>query len=385
VGIRQYGQAFRRPLGALANDAGVALVVALWILVCLAVLGVSANVLSRTDVGIARHFRNDATAFSIAEAGLQRALGKINTDNFWVDNLADPTVDAFPGDNAFGAGSYTVQVFANDPMPQSVRVRSTGHVNGSSAASTVEAVLGPAPFEAMQYASFTCGNALFSSSAPTDITGNVYASGHLNMGSAGADVTVTGSAFSMGNITLAGASEVVGSAFANGNIDLNSAAAPNVTGDATAGGSSGGVGGVGGTLTTGAAPVPVSDECTPDQIAAAAVTQEDIQGYRDNAGTSLGSVTLNAGDVFPYTGIVHISGNFKVNGDATFNGDVVIVADGNVSIDAALTSNPPGSKLLLLMESGNLQVKNGANVTIDGSIQLGAASQDGTAISPTST
>lgn len=381
MGARHGTRMTTSPLGALANEGGVALVVALWILVCLAVLGASANVLSRTDVGISRNFRNDATAFYIAEAGLQRALGKINAENFWVANLADPTGDAFPGDNAFGAGSYTVQVFADDPVPQAIRVRSTGHVDGSNAASTVEAVLTPAPFEAMSYASFTCGNALFSSSAPTDITGNVYSSGHLNMGSAGGNVTVVGNAYAMGNVTLAGASRVMGDAFANGNLSLNSVAAPNVTGDGTAGGGSGGVGGVGGTLTTGATPVPVADECTPAQLAASAVAQEDIQGYRDNADNTVGALTINAGDVFPYTGILHVTGNLKVNGDATFAGDVVIVADGNVSIDAGLTSNPPGSKLLLLMESGNLQVKNGADVTIDGAIQLGAASQDGTAIS----
>ena len=128
-------------------------------------------------------------------------------------------------------------------------------------------------------------------------------------------------------------------------------------------------------------PLPVGDECSTGQLAGSAVTQEDIQGYRDNADFTVGALTLNAGDVFPYTGIVHVTGNFKVNGDATFPGDVVIVADGNVSIDAGLTSSPPGSKLLLLMESGNLQVKNGADVHVDGTIQLGAANQDGTAIS----
>jgi hypothetical protein len=362
------------------DERGITLVLALWMLVFLGILGAAANVVSRTDIGISRSLRNETTAFYVAEAGLQRALGKINTEIFWADNLADP-LDAFAGDNAFGLGTYTVAVYRDDPIPEAIRVRSTGFVNGSNAASTVEAVLLPAPFDVMQYASFTCGNALFSSSDPTHIDGNVYASGHLNMGSAGADVTVTnGDAFSMGNITLMGSSSVQGNALANGNISLSSAAPLNVSGDATVGGGSGGAGAVGGTLTTGVLPLPVQDECTNDQIAAGAVTQEDIQGYRDNAGTVLGAVTLNAGDAFPYTGIVHITGNFKVNGDATFPGDVIIVADGNVSIDAGLSSSPPGSELLLLMESSNLQVKNGANVVVDGSIQLGAASQDGGSI-----
>jgi len=234
----------------------------------------------------------------------------------------------------------------------------------------------------MDYASFTCGNTLFSSSAPTNIPGNIYSSGHLNMGSAGADVTVSGgNAYAMGNITLAGTSNIQGSAFANGSISLNSAAPFNVTNDATVGGGAGGAGTVGGALTTGVVPGPVANLCATADLALGTLTQEDIQNYRDHADNTVGSLTINAGDVFPYTGILVVTGNLRINGDATFPGDVVIVADGNVSLDAALTSNPPGSKLLLLMESGNLQGKNGASVTLDGSIQLGAASQDGTAIS----
>jgi len=365
-----------------AGEGGLVLVVALWLLVFLAVLGAAANVVSRTDVGIARNFHNDATAFHIAEAGLQRALGTINADVFWVDDLAAPTVDAFPGDSAFGSGAYTVQVFADDPLPQAIRVRSTGRVTGSNAAATVEAVLTAAEYPAMEYASFTCGNALLSSSAPTNINGNVYSSGHLNMGSAGADVTVTGgNAYALGNITLAGASMIQGNAYANGNISLGSLAPINVTDNVAVGGAAGGAGNVGGTVTTGVAPPPVADECATVDLATSALTQEDIQNYRDHADNTVVNLTINAGDVFPYTGILVVTGNLKINGDATFPGDVVIVADGNVSLDAALTSNPPGSKVLLLMEAGNLQVKNGADVTLDGSIQLGAASQDGTAVS----
>lgn len=371
----------RRPRRAPGNERGMTLVVALWILVLLGVLGAAANVVSRTDVGIAGNLRNETTAFHIAEGGLQRALGTINTDIFWVDNLADPT-DAFAGDDAFGLGSYTVEVYQDDPIPEAIRVRATGHVDGSGAASAVEAVLTPAPFTAQEYATFSCGVGDFGSQGDTFIDGSVYAKGNVKMGGGvyGDMIVTNGSVYSVSQIDMDGLSSVTGgSVLANGSIHLDSGAALSVSGDVVSGGTvSQTTGTVGGSITQNAVPLPVEDLCTGAKLAESVITTEDIQDYRDNA-TDVHNGPWNvAGGTVVGPDVIWAKNNVSINGDITCAGNVVLIVDGGLSIDGSMQDGGTGCQFTIVVPQNGVTVA--ATVTVDGAIQVGRINRDGTGV-----
>lgn len=366
------------------GERGMTLVIALWIMVFLAVLGAAANVVSRTDVGISRNFRNDATAFTVAEAGLQRALGTINLDNFWVDNLANPTVDAFPGDNTFGAGHYTVQVYANDPIPEAIRVRSTGYADDSNASSTVEAVLTPAPFDSQEYATFSCGVGNFASQGDTFIDGSVYAAAKIIMGGGvyGDMVVTNGNVNSLTQISMGGASKVAsGSVFANDQVWLDSLAVPwSVTGDVNSGGSvSQTTGTVQGTISQNVLPAPVKDLCTGTDLSDTAIVTEEIQGFRDNATLVKTGPWNIAGGTDISDPVIWAKNNVTINGDITISSDVVLIVDGTLTINGSVQSNPPGEyQITTIVPQNGVQVNN--TVVYEGAIQVGRINRDGTGV-----
>jgi len=368
----------------LNNERGVILAISLMILVLFVGAGVGAIVSMQTDLKTSGNLKTATQVFYIAEAGLQRALGQLNTVTNWVGGLSD-TSNAFSGDNSLGGGTYVVEVFENDPAAGNIRIRSTGNIASSS--SKVQAVATGFFFPILNYAVFSCGNlTLKEGGGSVDSLidgGDVFVDGNLDLEATGTHQIQNGNVSVTGSININGTSSITGgNASANGNIGLQSSASPNVGGNATAGGNISGSGTVSGTSTQSASPAPVTDLCQGSELAARAITSDVIQGFRSSAGTTI-SGNFTAGSTITQTGIVHVTGNFELTGNATFSGDVIFIVDGNAEIigPGSLTSSPAGSTVTFLVPTGNFDVKGGGSFTIDGVVQVGTVNTDGTGIS----
>ena len=367
----------------LRNERGVVLVISLLILALLVGAGVGALVSTQTDLKTSGNLKTAAQAFYIAEAGLQRALRNLNKISNWIGSLSDPTTNAFPSDNSLGGGTYVVRVFENDPSFPNVRIRSIGSIASSS--STVEAVATPQVFGILNYATFNCGNLTLKEGVNNLIRdGDVFVQGNVDLKSTGTNQIQNGDVFATGNININGTSSITGgNAFANGNIDVQSSAVPNIGGNATAGGNISGGGTVSGTQNQNASPAPVTDLCLGTELAKLAITSDVIQGFRDNADTTINNFTVTNGSSITFTGIVHITGNFELTGNATFSENVIFIVDGNAEIigPGSLTSSPSGSSVTFLVPTGNWKVKGGGNFTMDGILHVGTVNPDGSGIS----
>ncbi len=355
----------------LKDESGIALIIALLITVLITTLGTAAILTSTTDVKIADNFESSLNSFYIAEAGIQRAIGNLNSVNNWIDSIADLT-DAFSGDNSLGNGTYVVQVSWNDPAPGDVRLISTGRVAATSASSTVEVVVTPQPFNVLNWASFSCGDLQLDSTKTNEIKdGDVYASGNLYLYTS-SQIT-NGDGYAMGNLSLTGSGNITGgNAFANGNVELYNNSV--ITGNATAGSSvvinhSGQVDGT--STSSDTSPYPVTDLCDATNLHDIAITREQIDDFIANATETLGSYTP-AGNINK-TGIVVINGgDFILSSDATFADNVIFIIDGgSVEISGSLTSSPAGSTVTILVTSGNFYVKGGGSIAFDGVVQVG--------------
>jgi hypothetical protein len=300
----------------------------------------------------------------------------LNSSPGWIAGLANPTVDAFPGDNSLGNGTYVVKVFEDDPTPGKIRINTTGNVNGST--STFEAIVTPQPYKILDYATFNCGNLDLKVSETNVITGDVFVSGNLDMAASGLQQIQDGNVYAMGDIVISGTSSITGgNAFANGNIDLQSAAIPYVIdGTATAKGSvSGDWNKVSGDVSDFVSPDPVENLCGGTNLAGITITSEDILNFRNKADTKIsGAYTFDSGD--NYTGIVHITGNFGLTGNATFSDNVIFIVDGNAEISGSLTSTN-GSTVTFLVPTGDFEVVGGGTFTIDGTVLVGTIDSDG--------
>jgi hypothetical protein len=349
-------------------------------MVGLTALGTVAYMNAATEVKISGNFKNYADSFYIAEAGIQRAIGSLNTDINWVAGLGDIN-DAFSGDNSLGNGTYVVQVSENDPAPMDVRLTSTG--NSINASIVVEAVVTPQPFEILNYATFSCGDLTMKDTGNNTISGgDVFVAGNLDMEGIGAGNTnIDGGDVSvLGNLSIKDDSSITnGNAFANGNIDVISTAAPNIGGDATAGGVVSGGGAVTGTSTSGAPP-PVTNLCTGSELATRTITSDVIADWKANADMFIfGNYEPSGPVAIPYTGIVHITGNFKLTGSATFADNVIFIVDGSAEvIGPGSMTGPAGKSVTFMVPTGNFEVKGpGATFTIDGVLLVGTVDPDG--------
>lgn len=367
----------------LANDHGMVLMMTVMIMALLIAAGVGALVSTQRDLKISGNFKTSTQAFYLAETGLERALGKLNTVTNWIGGLADPTTNAFPGDNSLGKGTYVVQVLEDDPAPGYVRIRSTGHVARS--VSTIDGVAARKPFPIFDgFASFSCGNLSLKEGFNNLISGgNVFVDGNIDLQSSGTHQIQNGDALAVGNINVNGTSSIIGgNAFANGNVDLTSSASPNIEGNATASGTISGSGTVTGTKTPNASPLPVTNLCFGTELAKIVVTSDVIQGFRDSADTTI-SGDYQPGSTITLTGIVHITGNFRLTGNVTYSANVIFIVDGNGEVvgPGSLRSNPPGSTATFFVPAGNFEVKGGGSVTLDGILHVGTVDQNGSGLS----
>jgi hypothetical protein len=362
------------------NEKGIVLIGAIALIAILALLGTVGVITTTTEIIISKNHKTSVQARYITEAGIHRTIGMLNSSPGWLGDLADPTINAFPGDNSFGNGTYVVKVFEDDPTPGKIRINTTGSVNGSS--STFEAIVTSQYYKILDYATFDCGTITLKGGETNIISGgDVFVSGNLDLEATGVHQIQNGDVYAMGDININGSSSIIGgSAFANGKIDVLSSASLNIDGNATAAGTVSGSGTVSGTISQGVTPDPVTNQCSATYLPGITITSEDIEDFRDNANITIsGAYTFDSGD--NYTGIVHITGDFELEEDATFSGNVIYIVDGNAEISASLTSSPPGYTVTFLVPTGDFEVKGSGSVTIDGTLLVGTIDSDGS--SPT--
>jgi hypothetical protein len=363
-------------ISKVENEKGIVLIGAIALIAILALLGTVGIVTTTTEIIISRNHKTSVQARYVTEAGIHRTIGMLNSSPGWIAGLADPTIDAFPGDNSLGNGTYVVKVFEDDPTPGKIRINTTGTVNGSS--STFEAIVTPQPYKILDYATFNCGNLDLKVSEANVITGDVFVSGNLDMATSGLQEIKEGNVYAMGDIVISGTSSITGgNAFANGNIDLQSSAIPYIIdGTAMAKGSvSGDWNKVSGDVSDFVSFEPVKDLCDGTNLAGITITSEDILNFRNKADTKIsGAYTFDSGD--NYTGIVHITGNFGLTGNATFSDNVIFIVDGNAEISGSLTSTN-GSTVTFLVPTGDFEVVGGGSFTIDGTLLVGTVDSNG--------
>ena len=269
------------------REKGFVLISSLMLVGLLIILGVTAITMTNLEMETDANLYASTQSFYLAQAGIERALGKLAADSTWAANVSDPS-NAFSGDNSLGAESYVVEVFNDNSNTGDVRIRSTGSTSGYNAGSAaLEAVgtKGGAP-PVFDWALFGCGNYALTDGENDIHDGDVYVSGNLDMGGNGNNKIEDGDIHVGGNVTIDKGWVRPGDVFANSNVELNASFNPNVDGNVTAGGNVTGSGNVTGTITANVTPLPVTDLCTGPQLAAQAITAEDIQDYRDNADTN---------------------------------------------------------------------------------------------------
>jgi hypothetical protein len=358
------------------NEKGIVLVGTIALVAILALLGTVGVVTTSTEIIISKNYKTSVQARYVSEAGIHRTIGMLNSGPGWIEGLTDPTIDAFPGDNSFGNGTYVVKVYEDDPTPGKVRILTTGDVNGSS--STFEAIVSPQSYKILDYATFDCGDITLKVSENNVINGDVFVNGNLDLEDAGIQ-QIIGDVYATGDIVIGGVSSITGNAYANGNIDLESSASPyNIDGDAKAKGSvSGDWDKVSGNVSDGVSPDPVTNLCDAAHLGGITITSEEIQDFRDEAfssGTYIdGNYEYDTSDNF--TGIVHITEDLEITADSTFSGNVIFIVDGNVDISGSLTTTN-GSYVNFLVPNGNFKVKGGGNIVIDGTVLVGTVTVD---------
>ena len=361
------------------NEKGIVLIGAIALIAILAVLGTVGVVTTSTEIIISKNHMTSVQARYVSEAGIHRTIGMLNSSPGWLEGLdPDPEINPFSGDNSLGNGTYVVKVYKDDPTPGKIRINTTGDVNGSS--STFEAIVTPQYYKILDYATFDCGTITLKGGGTNIISGgDVFVNGNIDMEASGIQQIQDGNVYATGDIVIGGTSRITGgNAFANGNIDLESSAFPNIDGNATAGVAVAGTGDwvnkVSGNITI--TPGPVTNLCDEPLLAGMTVIAEDIQDFRDNANITIsGAYTFDSGD--NYTGIVHITGDFELTGNATFSDNVIFIVDGNAEISGSLTSSSPGYMVTFIVPTGDFEVTGGGTFTIDGTLLIGTINWDG--------
>jgi hypothetical protein len=344
----------------------------------LALLGTVGVITTTTEIMISKNHKTSVQARYVAEAGIHRTIGMLNSGTGWIEGLTDPEINAFPGDNSFGNGTYVVKVYEDDPTPGKIRINTTGDVNGSS--STFEAIVSPQPLKILDYATFDCGDIILKDTGLNVIQGDVFVNGNLDLEESSIQ-EIQGDVYATGDIVIGGDSFITGNVYANGNIDLESSESPyNIYGDARAGGVVSGSEKVSGYVCPpGECPEPVINLCDGINLADITITSEEIQDFRVDAVTTIdGNYEYDTSDNF--TGIVHITGDFELTADSTYSGNVTFIVDGNAEISGRLTSTND-STVTFLVPDGDFEVKGGATVVIDGTVIVGTVDEAGSVIS----
>ncbi len=358
------------------NEKGIVLVGTIALVAILAVFGTLGIVTTSTELIISKNHKTSVQARYVAEAGIHRTIGMINSSPGWLEGLdPDPEINPF-SDNSFGNGTYVVKVYKDDPVPGKVKIITTGDVNGSS--STFEAIVTPEYYEIFDFASFDCGTISLQGTDTNVISGDVFVTGDINLEASGLQQIQNGNAYAIGDIIIKGTSSITGgSAFSNGTIDLESSASPYIIdGSAEAKGPvDGDWSKVSGTVSDFASPDPVENKCDVNILGGITLTEDVIQGFRNDPDTLtiVGNYEFESTDNL--SGIVHITQDFELTVDSTFSANLILIVGRNVDISAKLESTN-GTMVTFLVPDGDFTVQGGGDVEIDGTLLVGTVVVD---------
>jgi hypothetical protein len=192
-------------LSHLENEAGVALVTGLLVLVLLTALGTYAIDLSQIDQTLAANLKTSKQAFYVAEAGLQHAKIFLNQNQSnWTTYGSSTPQTLLAATPLATLGHYTVTI--QDAGGGGRRVRSTGTTT-SQANAVVENLVRRGPYT--PGAALTVGGDLTISGNP-DIAGahgGIHANGKLSIPgnpTISADATASGTYSASGNPVIGG-------------------------------------------------------------------------------------------------------------------------------------------------------------------------------------
>ncbi len=96
-------------MNSIRNEKGVALVMAMVMLVLMSILGALAISTSTTEIGISGNYKNSQVAFYTADAAIERA----QTDSSIYSSIVPGSVESWPsgsGANTWNIGSNTASV-----------------------------------------------------------------------------------------------------------------------------------------------------------------------------------------------------------------------------------------------------------------------------------
>ena len=132
----------------LNNERGVALILAMMVMVALSLLTVNSFEMLSGSIRISRNHKDDLQALYVAEAGIEDAIIQLRYDRYWHAGFLDPGKD-------FNGNKYIVEVENPDPDSGSqdiVKITSTGKVGNFSRVLEAQAkIIGTEEFSPLEY------------------------------------------------------------------------------------------------------------------------------------------------------------------------------------------------------------------------------------------
>ncbi len=133
-------------MNTITNNRGGALMITLALMAMLSIIAIMAVNRSNTDMDMSYNQLHDEKAFYTAEAGIERALAKLNDDRSWDSGYVDQEI---------GGGLYSVTVTDSNTiasLADTVILRATGSYDGAEA--EIEAWLVPERYRPFEFALF---------------------------------------------------------------------------------------------------------------------------------------------------------------------------------------------------------------------------------------
>lgn len=348
---------------ATKNDQkGQALLMVLLMTVAILLVGSAALTMGTTVRKTAVHEVNQDKAYYIAEAGVEKALAKAQSDPDWTK--------ARPLRQDFDEGGANDEVFiTNENYPESngtikeVRVIKTGEANNAVTIKIrSKGSSGDGPFHS---------NRTITVSATLKYPGNlfkdvaIYSKG-LDLGKG---LKVTGNIYSRGNITLESKNGRDEDTVINGNIyaigkvwgnDDNGYTNSTINGKIYVDSSHDATGKI---ICTGG----IDNSLSADELSALMPVEENINSgllspekldwYKNNSGFYTLPDNMNFEE-----GIYYINGNIDLSGQ--YSGKAIIVVDGEVSITDELKRKNPASDCLTILATGEIKTPERAHIEI---------------------
>ncbi len=317
------------------NEAGVAMLVALAIMLMISLLGVSAVQMSSTDMTITENYQQDVRSFYIAEGGIEHAYGVLRDTSTWRSGLS--------GYQA-GGGTYDVTVIdktTNAALGDTVVFVSVADRSGAQ--SSVEVKL--APTRPFRWAAFADDR--------MDLNGGTYTDSYdSDSGTYAATMLLEG-----GDVGSNGFVDISGTADING--DAGSASAGDL--------SIGGAGAVSGDTTT-TAPMQVFDPVSVEDINYARANNTAPGGlsgtFNFNAGNK--SLRVNPGNTLTLAGGTYYFSSMDISGDVVIpaGATVRIYIDGDIQVQSQARINVAGKPIQCQIYSrgSEIRVNGGAEM-----------------------